>query len=85
MSGFLKYVVCIIFFICILSTLVELVDNDSKSSPKIKKLQIGIKKRVEGCEIKSKKGDVLHMHYKVIFLHFHGLMAIFFILLISLN
>lgn len=30
-----------------------------------KKLQIGIKKRVdpELCTIKSKKGDVLHMHY----------------------
>ncbi|BFZ12469.1 hypothetical protein BsWGS_15508 [Bradybaena similaris] len=32
---------------------------------KDKKLQIGIKKRVdaEQCKIKSKKGDVLHMHY----------------------
>jgi len=30
-----------------------------------KKLQIGIKKRVESdkCKIKSRKGDVLHMHY----------------------
>ncbi|PAV57318.1 hypothetical protein WR25_13721 [Diploscapter pachys] len=30
---------------------------------KIDKLQIGIKQRAENCEIKSKKGDVLHMHY----------------------
>ncbi|KAK6049128.1 peptidyl-prolyl cis-trans isomerase, FKBP-type [Cooperia oncophora] len=30
---------------------------------KIDKLQIGIKKRAESCEIKSRKGDVLHMHY----------------------
>ena len=32
-----------------------------------KKLQIGVKKRVdpEKCKIKSKKGDTLHMHYAV--------------------
>ena len=32
-----------------------------------KKLQIGVKQRVdpENCKIKSKKGDVLHMHYTV--------------------
>nr|CDJ94005.1 Peptidyl-prolyl cis-trans isomerase domain containing protein [Haemonchus contortus] len=30
---------------------------------KIDKLQIGIKKRAESCEMKSRKGDVLHMHY----------------------
>lgn len=28
-----------------------------------KKLQIGIKRRVDNCQIKSKKGDFLHMHY----------------------
>ena len=27
------------------------------------KLQIGVKKRVENCEMKSRKGDTLHMHY----------------------
>ena len=30
------------------------------------KLQIGIKKKVDNCERKSKKGDRLHMHYTVI-------------------
>lgn len=30
---------------------------------KVDKLQIGIKKRAEKCEVKSRKGDVLHMHY----------------------
>ncbi len=30
------------------------------------KLQIGIKKKAENCEKKSKKGDRLHMHYTVI-------------------
>ncbi|RVE53374.1 hypothetical protein evm_001944 [Chilo suppressalis] len=28
-----------------------------------KKLQIGVKKRPAECPIKSKKGDLLHMHY----------------------
>ena len=34
---------------------------------KKKKLQIGVKKRIdpELCTIKSKKGDTLHMHYTV--------------------
>lgn len=30
------------------------------------KLQIGIKKKVDDCDKKSKKGDRLHMHYTVI-------------------
>ena len=29
------------------------------------KLKIGVKKRVENCELRSKKGDRLHMHYTV--------------------
>jgi hypothetical protein len=33
------------------------------------KLQIGIKKKVDNCETKSKKGDRLHMHYTVSDLH----------------
>jgi len=28
-----------------------------------KKLQIGIKKRIEDCAVKSRRGDLLHMHY----------------------
>lgn len=31
----------------------------------VQKLQIGIKKRVENCEIKAQKGDLVHMHYTV--------------------
>ena len=30
-----------------------------------KKLQIGVKKKVENCSKRSRKGDVLHMHYTV--------------------
>ncbi|NP_001079493.1 FKBP prolyl isomerase 2 L homeolog isoform X1 [Xenopus laevis] len=33
------------------------------SSEGRKKLQIGVKKRVENCPVKSRKGDTLHMHY----------------------
>lgn len=39
--------------------------DDDKEDKKVKKLQIGVKKRVdpENCKLKSRKGDVLHMHY----------------------
>lgn len=71
MTGILTFLLHLALLICIIFTFVEPVDNDSKSSAtKIKKLQIGIKKRIEGCEVKSKKGDVLHMHYKVHFILF---------------
>ncbi|KAF7697237.1 hypothetical protein HF521_005655 [Silurus meridionalis] len=42
----------------LMSLLTEVVYGADK-----KKLQIGIKKRVENCPIKSRKGDVLNMHY----------------------
>ncbi|CAI4222102.1 unnamed protein product [Auanema sp. JU1783] len=29
----------------------------------VDKLQIGIKTRAENCDVKSRKGDLLHMHY----------------------
>lgn len=37
----------------------------STDDKKKKKLQIGVKKRVENCGMKSRKGDTLHMHYTV--------------------
>ncbi|KAH9509251.1 FK506-binding protein 2A [Bulinus truncatus] len=45
-------------FLVVISSVESSVDKD-------KKLQIGIKKRVdpEKCKIKSRKGDILHMHY----------------------
>lgn len=33
------------------------------------KLQIGIKKRVENCTYKTRKGDLVHIHYTVIIYH----------------
>ena len=38
--------------------------SESKAKPG-RKLQIGIKKRPETCDRKSKKGDSLHIHYRV--------------------
>lgn len=29
------------------------------------KLKIGVKKRVENCTVRTKKGDLVHMHYTV--------------------
>lgn len=50
------------FFLAVtlMTLLTEVVHGAEK-----KKLQIGIKKRVENCPIKSRKGDVLNMHYTV--------------------
>ncbi|GIZ02235.1 peptidyl-prolyl cis-trans isomerase FKBP2 [Caerostris extrusa] len=69
MASFIKYVVYIIIFAGTFFSLINFVTNEEDTTettvaPKIKKLQIGIKKRPEVCETKSKKGDVLYMHYK---------------------
>ena len=52
--------------------IVTSVEDEKKSDKKAKKLQIGVKKRVdpEQCTIKSHKGDTLHMHYTVSCLSF---------------
>lgn len=49
--------------VAVLSALVSCENKEEKK----KKLQIGVKKRVdpEKCTIKSRKGDVLKMHYTV--------------------
>ena len=41
----------------------ENADGSSKKGGK--KLQIGVKKRVDDCKMRSKKGDSLQMHYTV--------------------
>lgn len=38
-------------------------EDKGQASVKKKQLQIGIKRRIDSCRIKSKKGDFLHMHY----------------------
>ena len=39
--------------------------EDEKKKDKAKKLQIGVKKRVDNCLVRSRRGDLLHMHYTV--------------------
>lgn len=39
--------------------------NNATNNSKPKMLQIGIKKRVENCTTKTKKGDLLYLHYNV--------------------
>lgn len=56
-SKYIIFVTVLYFFSCLACVYAE-------DEPK-KQLQIGIKKRVVDCKIKSKKGDLLHMHYKV--------------------
>uniref|UniRef100_A0AAZ3QX25 peptidylprolyl isomerase n=1 Tax=Oncorhynchus tshawytscha TaxID=74940 RepID=A0AAZ3QX25_ONCTS len=48
---------CLLFVVTLLSLAPAVRGGDKK------KLQIGIKKRVDNCPIKSRKGDVLNMHY----------------------
>ena len=49
------WLLCVVSLISVVIFEVEAVD----------KLQIGVKKRVDDCSIRSKKGDRLHMHYTV--------------------
>lgn len=51
---------CLVLAVTLMSVLMAVVHGADK-----KKLQIGIKKRVDNCPIKSRKGDVLNMHYTV--------------------
>lgn len=32
-------------------------------------IKIGIKKRAKNCEVKARKGDTIHVHYRVRFIH----------------
>ncbi|XP_038077806.1 peptidyl-prolyl cis-trans isomerase FKBP2-like [Patiria miniata] len=50
-GGLATLVVCCMFLVVV------------EAADKPKKLQIGVKKKVENCEQRSKNGDTLHMHY----------------------
>ncbi|GLG93199.1 hypothetical protein R5R35_012716 [Gryllus longicercus] len=54
--------ISVMFILLAFSFVHEVHGQEEKSSKK--KLQIGVKKRVDNCQVKSKKGDFLHMHYK---------------------
>lgn len=53
-----KIALFVLVFMSVISPIVI-----ANSAPK--KLQIGVKKRPSECPMKSKKGDLLHMHYTV--------------------
>jgi len=48
---------------CFLLLLASLCSVHCGSDKVISKLQIGVKKKVADCDMRSKKGDTLHMHY----------------------
>lgn len=52
---------CYVSFSLVL--LAVLVATTSAAGDQADKLKIGIKKRVENCEHKTKKGDIIHMNY----------------------
>ena len=55
-----------IYFVLICAIAVTFTQaEEEKKKDKIKKLQIGVKKRVDNCTVKSRRGDLLHMHYTV--------------------
>ncbi|XP_063234059.1 peptidyl-prolyl cis-trans isomerase FKBP2 [Bacillus rossius redtenbacheri] len=60
----MKYTSKFLFLCFVCVTLEVQASEDEGTNTNLKqKLQIGIKKRVENCKVKSKKGDLLHMHY----------------------
>ena len=65
-----RNIVCGVIVVLILVSFFRPVSADeeagSQAEKKGRKLQIGIKKRPETCERKSKKDDILHIHYRVI-------------------
>ncbi|CAN7999990.1 unnamed protein product [Ixodes hexagonus] len=69
LSPSVRLAICyLVLFFAVLSCLIDIVavgDGDgAKTTKEPRKLQIGVKKRAEVCDTKSRKGDVLHMHYK---------------------
>lgn len=56
--------ICFILVLC--GAFSNAIGEEEKTTQGLKKkLQIGIKRRVDNCKVKSKKGDFLHMHYAV--------------------
>lgn len=60
----MKFYSCNVLQILVLVTLLYVTVTEANTP---KKLQIGVKKRPAECPVKSKKGDLLHMHYTVRF------------------
>ena len=63
----MKLLSCLSLGTFLLVALIHLSNAAEEKSAVKKKLQIGVKKRVENCEQKSRRGDLLSMHYTVSF------------------
>jgi len=59
----MKLLSCLSLGTFLLVALIHLSNAAEEKSAAKKKLQIGVKKRVENCEQKSRRGDLLSMHY----------------------
>ena len=58
--------ICVLVLVCVLTLSLAEEDVEKKKEKKpVTKLQIGVKKRVEDCKVRSRKGDSLSMHYTV--------------------
>ncbi|KAK3714413.1 hypothetical protein QZH41_020644 [Actinostola sp. cb2023] len=55
------HILGVLLFTVILAVVVWETNGTEKKN--VKKLQIGVKKRVKDCTMRSTKGDSLHMHY----------------------
>ena len=55
----------VVVLVLISFTLADDEEPKKKEKKPVTKLQIGVKKRVEDCKVRSKKGDSLQMHYTV--------------------
>ncbi|XP_049833875.1 peptidyl-prolyl cis-trans isomerase FKBP2 [Schistocerca gregaria] len=60
----MKCNVVLVVLVLICSAVVSGAEKSNENQQTKKKLQIGVKKRPDKCEYKSKKGDFLHVHYK---------------------
>jgi len=57
------FVLSIVALALVSLTFAEDEEPKKKEKKPVTKLQIGVKKRVEDCKVRSKKGDSLQMHY----------------------
>ena len=59
------YILAICVLVLVSVSLADEEEGKKKEKKPVTKLQIGVKKRVEDCKVRSRKGDSLQMHYTV--------------------
>lgn len=63
LASFLLFILPLIIIAVTCSGKEKEKEDGGGGGAKVTKLQIGVKKRVENCKTRSRKGDVLHVHY----------------------